>query len=132
MAIWKVIVAGLFALLIATPSYADQCVSMDKFVETIRPANPAFMIAKREAQQKAIKKLNQNRAANGNPAVDAKLLLIGVIKLQDCTFHVAVAMFDENGCAVKETVVFLTLEQWADFAVSAGIEAEDFVVLQDS
>lgn len=131
MAIWKVIAAGLFALLIAVPAQA-QCITMDIFVETIRPANPALMIAKKEAQQKALGQLNRNRAASGHQPVNATLLLIGVIQNKDGTYHVAVAMFAGDGCAVEEALVILTIEQWAGFAVDAGITADDFVVLQDS
>ncbi len=131
MAVWKVVAAGLFALAISTPAQAE-CVLMDRFVDAMRPANPSFMIANKEAHRKAIKKLNENRVSNGSYPLEATTLMIAVVKMEDGSYTVAVAMFDKDGCAVKESVVILTIEQWAAFAVSAGISADDFIVFQDS
>lgn len=138
MAIWKMnksgvallIAAGVFALLISPPAQASQCITLDKFVEYVSPANPSLMIAKSDARDKALNKLNENRASMGKEPIAANMLLIGIITLADKSVHVGVAMFDANGCVIEETVVFLTIEQWAGFAVAAGISVDDFAPLQ--
>lgn len=133
MAIWKV---ALFLVAISfvglNPAKAQECITLDRFVENVRPSKPKILIANASATQKITALLNANRMKSGLPPVDTSILVIGIFPLKTGDFGVGTAFFDKNGCVLPDTVVVITLDQWAAFAVSAGTDADDFSPLQDS
>ena len=129
MAIRSVILALSF-LLLSVPSYAQSCFSLDSFATQVKAPNIVLMISNAEASKKLVKELNSNRAANGKQPVDGAGLIIGIIKVGEDEFNVGVAVFDKNHCIIEETVANLTLRQWVDFSMSAGVTIESFVEFQ--
>jgi len=127
----RTLIAAAFAVFVSTISAnAQECVTVDAFVEEVKTLAPIIMIAKADAAVKLVNRLNKNRVAIGSNPVPGKTVLIGFIDEPDGSVSIGVAIFDTNGCGIKDTVVLLKIEQWAAFATSAGVTADDFVVLQ--
>lgn len=129
MAVRSVILALVF-LLFAAPSYAQSCFTLDSFAAQVKAPNIALMISNAEASKKLVDQLNSNRSANGKAPVDGAGVIIGVIKRSESEFDVGVAVFDKNHCIIEETVANLTLRQWVDFAVGAGVSFDNFFEFQ--
>jgi hypothetical protein len=128
---FRTLITAAFAVFVSTiPASAQECVTVDAFVEEVKTLAPIIMIAKADAAVKIVDRLNKNRAEMGSEPVMGKTVLIGFVDEPDGSVSIGVAIFDTNGCGIKDTVVLLKIEQWAAFATSAGVTADDFVVLQ--
>lgn len=138
MAIWKVVLvvgaflAGTLFITDLNPARSQECVTLDNFVEAVKPGKPKILIANAAATEKIEAYLNANRATTGMDPVDLSIVVIGVMPSNSGEFAVGTAFFDHNGCILSDTVAVVTLDQWAAFAVSAGTSADDFSPLQDS
>lgn len=125
MAIRSLIFA-LALLFIAAPAHAQSCFTLDSFAAQVKAPNIVLMISNAEASKKLVDRLNSNRAASNKPPVDGAGVIIGIIKRDDANLDVGVAVFDKNHCIIEETVANLTIQQWVDFSVSAGVSIDNF------
>lgn len=132
MAIWKVALLTVAFFIAGLNPVKAECITLNNFVEMVRPGKPKILIANAAATEKIEVLLNANRTTTGMMPVDLSIVVIGVFPLKDGQYGVGTAFFDKNGCVLPDTVTVITLDQWAAFAVSAGTEAEDFSPLQDS
>lgn len=132
MAIWKVaLLAGALFVAGLNPVKAE-CITLSNFVEMVKPGKPRIMIGNAAATDKIESYLNANRNVTGMDSVDLSMVVIGIMPTRTGDLGVGTAFFDQNGCILPDTVTVITLEQWAAFAVSAGVSADDFSPLQDS
>lgn len=132
MAIWKVALLTVAFFIAGFSPAKAECITLNNFVEMVRPGKPKILIANAAATEKIEVLLNANRTTTGMMPVDLSIVVIGVFPLKNGQYGVGTAFFDKNGCVLPDTVTVITLDQWAAFAVSAGTEAEDFSPLQDS
>lgn len=132
MAIWKVALLTVAFFIAGFNPAKAECITLNNFVEMVRPGKPKILIANAAATEKIEVLLNANRTTTGMMPVDLSIVVIGVFPLKNGQYGVGTAFFDKNGCVLPDTVTVITLDQWAAFAVSAGTQAEDFSPLQDS
>jgi len=132
MAVRSVILALAALLVFSAPARSQECVPVSEFADIVRETGAIVMLAKAEAAQRAARVVNINRANAGKKPIDVGNFMVMLLQDPDGTISVGVAMFDKQNCAITETVVILTADQWLGFAQDAKLVKEDFAVLQGS
>ena len=132
MAVRSVILALAALLVFSAPARSQECVPVSEFADIVRETGAIVMLAKAEAAQRAARVVNINRANAGKKPIDVGNFMVMLLQDPDGTISVGVAMFDKQNCAIAETVVTLTADQWLGFAQDAKLVKEDFAVIQGS
>lgn len=132
MAVRSVILALAALLAFSAPARSQECVPVSEFADIVRETGAIVMLAKAEAVQRAARVVNINRANAGKKPIDVGNFMVMLLQDPDGTISVGVAMFDKQNCAIAETVVILTADQWLGFAQDAKLVKEDFAVIQGS
>ncbi len=132
MAVRSVILALAALLFFSAPARPQECVPVSEFADIVRETGAIVMLAKAEAAQRAARVVNINRANAGKKPIDVGNFMVMLLQDPDGTISVGVAMFDKQNCAIAETVVILTADQWLGFAQDAKLVKEDFAVIQGS
>lgn len=132
MAVRSVILALAALLVFSAPARSQECVPVSEFADIVRETGAIVMLAKADAAQRAARVVNINRANAGKKPIDVGNFMVMILQDPDGTISVGVAMFDKHNCAIAETVVILTADQWLGFAQDAKLVKEDFAVLQGS
>jgi len=132
MAVRSVILALAALLVFSAPARSQECVPVSEFADIVRETGAIVMLAKAEAAQRAARVVNINRANAGKKPIDVGNFMVMLLQDPDGTISVGVAMFDKQNCAIAETFVILTADQWLGFAQDAKLVKEDFAVIQGS
>ena len=127
---FRALIASAFLLFATVPSFAQECYNLDRFSEAVKAVNASVLVSNANASKKVIAKVNENRMAAGKKPVDGKFIAISLVQKSPTEIDVIAAIFDQNGCVIQDTVAVMTLPQWASFANTAGVTADDFFLLQ--
>ena len=129
---FKLISIVLLTLLLTLPSASSvysaeaNCVLGDEkeFRESVSALNPAFVVAKPIALQKALALINKNRASAGKHIIEADHMIGGVFVNPAKNALMMGYAFFKDGCLVPGAVGAMPAAVFAGFITEAGIDFE--------
>lgn len=108
---------------------ANECVTVDRFAAVLSKEGVALRGSTAAATEKLAKLFNQNRAARGQPAAEVSIFLFGLVTANSGEQAILAAIADKKGCIVPQTVVLLSIRQFAEFLTVAGVAISEIIPL---
>ncbi len=133
MAIRKIAAAVLASfLLTSTPALANQCITIDNFHAVFESNGVKSYGSRASATLKIEAAVNQNRIKMGKGKIEASIVLVAYGKNNKGEIVVVVAIVDEKGCIIEDTITNLPADTWIGFLESSGVKLEDFIPIEGS